>query len=77
MPEGCDPTCLMLNYQLQVEPFEYVLREDKKIKGFDSKETFKEATKDRECISSAPNIRNSYMGNWLKTHFPDKCKYEI
>lgn len=74
---GLEPSSIMLNYWLYKEPFKYIIRDDIKIKGWDSLNKFKEKIKDRECFSSAPNIRNSCMGKWLEKHFPDKCKYEI
>lgn len=77
MPEGCEPTCLMNNYRLSIEPFEIVSRKDKKIQWHENEQSFIKKTKDREVFSSSSIIENSYMASWLKKEFPDKCKYEI
>ena len=75
MSEGCEPTCLMLNYQMSVEPFEFVVRADKKIKSNDNIKLFKAKIADREVFSTA-SIITPYLPQVLKEFFPNKSKYE-
>lgn len=76
-PEGCDPTCLILNYKLSIDPFEFIERKDQKAKKFISREEFFSKIEDRECFSCAPNVNGSYVPIYLQETFSDKCKYEI
>ena len=77
MPEGCEPTCLMLNYQMSVDPFEPVIRKDKKIRSIDKLAMFNQKIQDRECCSSSPNIQKSYLATFLENNLPEKSKYEL
>lgn len=77
MQEGCEPTCLINNYRLSIEPFEFIYRKDRKIKWGVDKQEFFEKISGRECFSSSAIIKNSYIAEWLKEQFPDKSKYEL
>lgn len=74
--QGCDPTCLILNYKLSVAPFEFVERKDVKAGHKISREDFFKKINDRECFSCDSNVYASYVPAYLKTHFTEKCKYE-
>lgn len=77
MPEGCEPTCLMLNYLLSVEPFEWVNRPDIKLKHDCTIEDVENLAKSRECCSSVPAIGGSGLHDYLYREFPNKSKYEL
>lgn len=75
-PEGCEPTCLMLNYWLSVEPFEMTKREDLKIQPYETYSTILNKTTDREVCSTADKASNGGFKEFLEQLFPVKCKYE-
>ena len=77
MPEGCEPTCLMMNYWINQEELKITVRRDLKLNKFETHATFTEKTDGREVFSSVDDIAHTYMAEWLERHFPDKCKYEL
>lgn len=76
LPGGCEPTCLMLNYQLSREPFEITDRNDCKLNENATEADFVRLVGDRECISCASSVNNSFIVKFLEREFPNKSKYE-
>ncbi len=77
MPEGCEPTCLMLNYWITRDDVQMKVRSDIKLGMYETRATFQTKVEGREVFSSVDNIQCSYMAEYLQTNFPDKCKYEV
>ena len=80
MPEGCEPTCLMLNYWTvcgkerfgYCEKFDLIQsRPDYKYHGGNVFQV-----PDREVISAHDNIGTSALAAFLRDMFPKKCRFE-
>lgn len=75
MPEGCEPTCLMLNYWFmcgdKALPGEFIERPDYKFSGGNVFQV-----PDREVISAHDNIGTSALAVFLRDMFPKKCRFE-
>lgn len=77
MPQGCEPTILMLNYWLSRKPFLITERIDSKFAKDATRETIMERIKQRECISCASDVSISYIRQYLAQTFQNKSKYEL
>lgn len=77
MPEGCEPTCLMLNYLLSVKPFDITEREDKKLGRDITAQNWSERVGERECVSSVPEVWNTYLAEYLQENFKKRSRYEL
>lgn len=78
MPDGCDPSCLMLNYWEGVEPEtmpERVARNDGKIIQEDAGVTIERKIEDKEVLSTTDIVGVGFK-TWLQKQFPKYCKYE-
>ena len=73
IPEGLEPTVIMLNYWLSKEPFECIIRKDLKVK---SLKDLKKNLGDRECFSIHDSAVRNGVPQYLREQFPEKCKYE-
>lgn len=79
MPEGCEPTCLMLNYmigtgRLKIEDF--TERADVKLGAAATLDGIEFLKTEREVLSSTDNIEHSEFGKWLQRHYNKLSKYE-
>lgn len=77
-PDGCEPSCLMLNYWSQVEPGtmpQVVERKDNKVGRACSFDDIAEKAQAKEVISST-DAMGEMLKEWLRAEFPNKCKYE-
>ena len=77
MPEGCEPTCLVLNMLYKQHKFKITDREDKKLHSDVPEEQIYKILKDRECLSATNEIGGSHLHDILAREFPHKCLYEI
>lgn len=78
MPEGCEPTCLVLNILRKHRKFKSVEREDGKLYNAQAGEqTIDEILADRECLSATNEIGGTPFHDYLAAAFPTKCKYEV
>ena len=78
MEEACDPTTLMLNYWLAVDPDtmpQMIEREDGKVTPADTLEDVKRKADAKEVISST-DAAGAALRQWLMQEFPKPCKYE-
>lgn len=74
---GCEPTCMMLNYQYSVKPFDITLRSDLKFQTLRSdKEGFMDRIGDRECFSIGDGSLGKYPIEVLQKLFPHPSRYE-
>ena len=79
MPEGCEPTCLMLNYMLgngMLEMEQFVQREDCKFGANVTDVDIQAALASREVVSATDNIERSAFGRWLQNNYKHKSKFE-
>lgn len=78
MAEGCEPTCLMLNYQYGRRPFEWIDRHDRKFGDETTQADFANGMDaGRECFSSSSKVMRTYLATYLTQTFPHKCQYEL
>lgn len=77
MPEGCEPTCMMLNFQYSRAPFEITDRHDRKFAENATEAEFNESIAQRECISCASNVSKSFIVPFLQREFPKRSQYEL
>lgn len=77
MSEGCEPTCLMLNYKMWKDGINYVRREDIKIGKFASVEDLLKRIGDHECFSISDEALECGLEYWLREILPERSKYEI
>lgn len=78
MPEGCEPTCLMLNYWATVEPEsmpQQVVRPDGKVTSAHTIDDIDRLAAEKEVLSSTDAV-GATLRTWLQRRFPKKCKYE-
>lgn len=78
MPDGCDPSCLMLNYWLDVEPLtmpKHFVRKDGKVIQEDAGVTIERKIEDKEVLSTTDVVGAGFK-TWLQKEFPKYCKYE-
>lgn len=80
MPDGCEPTCLMLNYmigtgRLKIEDFTY--REDCKLGASATTEGVVFTAQQREVISANDNIERTEFGKWLIRNYNKPSIYEV
>ena len=79
MPEGCEPTCLMLNYmigtgRLSIDDFTY--RADCKLGAEATQDGVAFLATEREVLSASDNIERTEFGKWLVRNYRQPCKYE-
>ena len=77
MPDGCEPTCLMLNYRLAVEGVELTAREDCKFNSATSADELTRRMQGREVVSSTDGIEHSVLAQYLQREFKHKSRYEL
>ena len=71
--EGLEPTAIMLNYWLSVQPFVPTVRPDCKVK---SLKELKKVLGTREVFSIYDSAIHNGVPQYLRDTFPEKCKYE-
>lgn len=76
MPEGVEPTSLMLNYQHSLQNFDVEFRNDSKLAQNCTEQDVELCAQERECVSSVPMIAYSGLHDYLYNHFRNKSKYE-
>lgn len=76
VPEGLEPTAIMINYWLNKEPFTPTKCVDCKIKLFAGRKQLLEQIGDSECFSIYDSAIACGVDRYLAEMFPDKCKYE-
>ena len=79
MPEGCEPTCLMLNYMLgkgMLSMEQFTARADSKFNGDCTDAQVADALDSREVVSSTDNIERSALGRYLQKNYRQPSKYE-
>lgn len=76
MPEGVEPSCLMLNYWLHRYGLDLEERADLKLTGSETEAELLQKIKGRECVSAADNIEHTVLATYLQREFPQPCKYE-
>ena len=78
MPEGCDPSCLMLNYWHGVEPSsmpEHIVIKDGKIIPEEGVAAIDRKAKEKHVLTSTDFVGTGFR-TWLQREFPKPCKYE-
>ena len=76
VPEGLEPTAIMINYWLSVEPFTPQRCVDCKVELFKNRKELLNEIGDSECFSIYDNAIACGVDKYLRELFPDKCKYE-
>ena len=77
IPDGCEPTCMVLNVLAKQRKIERTLREDYKPRNDTPLAALKEALANRECVSMNNEIGGSALHDLLMAEFPTKCVYEM
>lgn len=76
MPEGCEPTCLILNAEYNLLSCNDISRLDFKLGAGATMYDIERAMERTECLSSTNAIGGSPLHDFLYKEFPNKCKYE-
>lgn len=78
MPDGCEPSCLMLNYWQEVEPETmptHVVINDGKIIPECGVEEIAKRAQEKHVLTSTDAV-GAGLRTWLQREFPKYCKYE-
>ena len=75
LPYGGEMNCVMGNLLIHegATPQHFI---DAKLSGGILEEELENKIRRTNCISSVPDIENTFLSEWLKKEFPNKCIYE-
>lgn len=76
MTYGAELNCIMGNL-LYAQGYEKVHFNDAKMSANSTMEEIETKGAESGCLSSTPHIENSPLAQYLRKHFPRKCKYEL